>query len=100
MCNPTTTAVVGLAAWSWHPIWPDTCLVDCYCHPQYWNQAAELLDALELPAADRTVAYVDAGNDAKSMLFAQAGFKPVTTLPKWLAADPRQTKWVDVVLMA
>ena len=100
LVNATTTAVVGLAAWSWDPLWPDTCWVDCYCHPNAGGQAAELLDALQLPSADRTLVYVDAGNTVKATLFAQAGFKPVATLPHWLATDTVKTKWVDVILMA
>jgi hypothetical protein len=99
LVNQATTAVVGLAAWSWDPLWPDTCLVDCYCHPAYWGHAAELFGALPLPQADRTVAYVDVGNAAKATLFAQVGFKPVATLPDWLAIDTVKTKRVDVVIM-
>lgn len=96
LVNPSTTAVVGLAAWSWHPIWPDTCLVDCYCHPAYWEHGAGLLNALQLPKADRTVAYIDNDNAAKVSLFAEAGFKTVATLPAWIAANVAKTGWVDV----
>jgi hypothetical protein len=98
LCNLVTTAVVGLAAWSWHPLWPNTCLVDCYCHPQHWGQAAELLGVLQLPTADRTLAYIDNGNEAKAALFAQAGYQPVATLPKWLATDHAKREWVDVTV--
>ena len=98
LCNPATTAVLGLAAWSWHPLWPDTCLVDCYCHPQHWGHAAGLVGALQLPTADRTLAYIDSGNAAKAALFAQAGYKPVATLPKWLAAEHAKREWVDVTV--
>ncbi|MCX6045843.1 MAG: hypothetical protein NT075_12080 [Chloroflexi bacterium] len=99
LCNQATTAVVGLAAWSWHPLWPDTCLVDCYCHPNYWQHAPGLLDALQLPPADRSLVYVDADHTAKLNLFAKAGFKAVTTLPKWIASDTAKKKWSDVVVM-
>lgn len=100
LCHPDTTAVVGLAAWSWHPLWPDLCLVDCYAHPHYWQQSADLLHALPLPDADRTVAYVDAGNPAKAALFRQAGFTSLATLPKWLATDASKATWADVEIMA
>jgi hypothetical protein len=102
LVNPATTAVVGLAGWSWHPLWPDTCLVDCYCHPQHWEQAGRLLAALQLPSESsgviRTLVYIDNGNDAKAELFAQAGFKPIATLPQWLAADYVQSAWIDVAV--
>jgi len=100
LCNPATKAVVGLAAWAWHPIWPESCVVDCYCHPDHWAQAADLLAALERPTADRTIVYVDSGNEAKAALFTQAGFKPIATLPNWLATDQRKQAWTDVVVMA
>jgi len=98
LCNQATTALMGLAAWAWHPIWPDVCLVDCYCHPHAWEQAAQLLATLQWPGATRTLVYIDRGNEAKATLFAQAGFKPVATLPQWLAADHAQKEWVDVVV--
>lgn len=98
--NPATSAVVGLAAWAWHPLWPDVCLVDCYCHPNFWSAGAELLNALQLPTANRTVAYIDVDNKAKSALFAQADFKPIATLPKWLPTDHTRTTWMDVTLVA
>jgi hypothetical protein len=97
--NQATSAVVGLAAWNWHPVWPDTVLVDCYCHPAYWRHAGDLLQALPLPNV-RRVAYVDVGNAAKAELFAQTGFHPVATLPNWIAADPFQSAWVDVQVVA
>ncbi|MFN8445940.1 MAG: hypothetical protein U0175_34435 [Caldilineaceae bacterium] len=97
--NPATSAVVGLAAWSWHPLWPDVCLVDCYCHPNFWSASGELLNALQLPTADHTVAYVDIDNKAKSALFTQAGFKATATLPRWLATDHSRQTWTDVVML-
>ncbi|MFN8493344.1 MAG: hypothetical protein U0350_37445 [Caldilineaceae bacterium] len=96
LVNPVTTAVLGLAAWSWHPVWPDTCLVDCYCHPDYWQYCNKLLNALQLPKADRTVTYIDADNTAKASLFTEAGFKTVSTLPAWVAANSAKTARVDV----
>ncbi len=94
-----TTAVVGLAAWSWHPIWPDTCLVDCYCHPDYWHDAPKLLAALPLPPAIHSLVYIDDGNAAKATLFAQAGFKPVVTLPQWLTTNTAKPGRLDVVVL-
>lgn len=97
--NQATGAVVGLAAWNWHPVWPETVLVDCYCHPAYWRHADDLLQALPLPAAVRRVAYVDGGHAVKATCLAAAGFQPVATLPQWLAADALQSAWVDVTVL-
>lgn len=99
LCNPDTQAVVGVSAWSWHPLWHDTCLVDCYCHPNYWGQAAALLSALQLPTARQTIAYIDAGNATKATLFEKAGFTPVATLPNWLATGSDKTSRVDVTVV-
>ncbi len=99
LCNPATGAVVGLAAWSWDPLWPYTLVVDCYCHPDHWGRAGDLLAALRLPFANREVVYVDSDNEAKAALFAQAGYKVAATLPSWLPVDPDRTEWVDVDLM-
>jgi GNAT superfamily N-acetyltransferase len=69
----TTTAVAGFALWSWHPLWLDTCLVDVYCHSGYWDKAKELLDVLELPSADRYLAYADC--EAKKKVLLAKDFK-------------------------
>ena len=37
-----TRAVVGWAMWSDHPLWPDACLVDLYCHPAFWERGSRL----------------------------------------------------------
>lgn len=95
--NRATKAVVGLAAWGWHPIWPETCLLDVYCHPNYWEQAGALLAALELPAARRYVAYGDAACPAKHHLLRAAGFEQTNTLSQWVSADAARSSFVDVL---
>lgn len=77
-----TTAVVGCALWSWHPIWPETCLVDLYCHPGYWRQAGDLLNALELPDADSFMAYGDSTAPERMAVLQHAGFKQSSILPQ------------------
>ena len=42
-----SSAVVGLSAWGPDPLWPQTVLVDVYCHPTFWEKAPELLEALD-----------------------------------------------------
>jgi hypothetical protein len=81
LLNTRTQAVVGFAMWDWHPIWPQTCLIDVYCHPSHWSRANELLDALKLPHADRFIAYTDAANAQKIATLQKAGFAHAATLP-------------------
>lgn len=96
--QPRTNAVVGFTTWTWHPIWPETCLFDIYCHPQYWDQAGMLLDALQLPDADRHVAYGDPSCPDKHQLLIHAGFGQVTRLPERLSVDVAKTNWIDTIV--
>jgi GNAT superfamily N-acetyltransferase len=98
--KPENNAVVGLASWGRHPLWPKTCLVDVYCHPAYWSRAAELLEQLSLPEANHIVAYCDAGFEAKLEVLRCAGFKPLATLPQWIARDAVQSGFLDVQIFA
>jgi hypothetical protein len=91
--------VVGLAAWQWDAIWPDTCIVDLYCHPDYWADGAQLLDALRLPQADRVIAYVDASDRAKVDLLMARNFQPIATLPNFVARDVAKTRMSDVTVL-
>jgi hypothetical protein len=91
-----TAAVVGVAAWGFHPLWPHSCLVDVYCHPRFWDRAADLLDALVLPGADRRLAYSDEGGPQKGEVLAAAGFAPSARHTRRVAADRARTGWVDV----
>jgi hypothetical protein len=59
--------------WSWHPLWPDTCLIDVYCHATYWDKAGDLLANLELPKTKRYLAYTDC--EAKKNVLLECGFK-------------------------
>jgi len=94
--NSQTTAVVGMAAWSWHPMWPETCVLDVYCHPAYWDRGAELLAALTLPNADRYIAYVDQGWSVKENILKSAGFLCQNVLTDWLMEDSTKTAALDV----
>jgi len=91
-----TQAVVGLATSGRDPLWPRTHLVDVYCHPAFWDRAGALLDAIQLPAAGRLVAYCDVGMMAKEDVLRDAGFRLAATLPRWVAKDRRQAASVDV----
>ena len=94
-----STAIVGLAVWDWHPLWPEACLLDVYCHPNYWGRAGELIEALLLPQeADRCIAYGDAACREKLDVLRAAGFRRKATLKRCLAADKAKTGYVDVVV--
>ena len=79
-------AVTGLAAWGWDALWPGTCLVDIYCHPEHWQTAGQLLSALRPPAADRCVACADSDCRPKHEVLREAGFRPASKLEGWVAA--------------
>jgi GNAT superfamily N-acetyltransferase len=91
--------VTGLSSWGWHPQWPKTCVIDLYCHPEYWSRGSELLGQLSLPVAHQTIAYCDAGLDAKLEVLRAAGFKPLATLPHWVARDAARTSYLDVQIL-
>ena len=97
--HPTTAAVVGIAAWQWDNLWPDTCLVDIYCHPDYWAHGDQLLDAINLPPADRVIAYVDTSDRAKVDLLMARNFHPIATLPNFVARDVAKSAMRDVTVM-
>ena len=92
------TAVTGISTWDWHPLWPDTCIVDVFCHQRYWRSAGELLEALSLPDADRYVAYADPTCPDRQDVLMAADFRHTGTMPKRLAADAAKTQFVDVLV--
>lgn len=96
--NRVNGAILGLATYYDHPLWPATALLDLYCHPAYWPEAPTLLATLQLPAETRTVAYVDHEHQAKQTLLSAQGFQPVATLPHWLAATPSRNHPMDVLI--
>jgi GNAT superfamily N-acetyltransferase len=93
-----TSAVVGMSAYAPDPIWPGTVLVDVYCHPDFWRRAPELIEALELPSAERRLAYADASCPAKGESLSAAGYRQVACLPHHTAACRDRTTLVDVTI--
>ncbi len=93
---PATGAVAGLAAWVWDPLWPDTTLVDLYCHPDWWHRGEELLAALELPSAGRCLAYSDPDCPNKGQVLLASGFRQTAQARRRLAADRAGTRMTDV----
>ena len=84
--------------WSWDPLWLETCLVDVYCHPHFWEEAGKLLERLPLPEAERYVAYGDTGCEAKQGVLAAAGFGLTGVHEKRVAADRERTRFLDVAV--
>ena len=84
--------------WSLDRLWPESCLVDVYCHPDFWDRASELLDALPFPEADRHLAYCDAGFEPKAAALSQAGFRASVTYGQRVACDRERTAFADVTV--
>jgi GNAT superfamily N-acetyltransferase len=93
-----TSAVVGLSAFSFDPIWPGTVLVDVYCHPDFWKKAPELIEALELPPAERRLAYADASCPVKEESLSAAGYRQIAHLPDHVATSRSRASLVDVTI--
>ncbi len=74
LLQTSSRAVVGLATWDWDPIWPHTCVVDVFCHPEFWSHGKETLGYLGLPDADRYVAYCDVGFVPKESCLERSGY--------------------------
>jgi hypothetical protein len=91
-----TEAVVGLATYSWDAVWPGTCVVDVYCHPNFWGQAGDLLAHIDFPKMHRYVVYCDAGFEEKEQVLTKAGYQRVATLGEWAPADRAVSRFVDV----
>jgi len=99
LTRPETGAVAGMAVWDLDPLWGDACSVDVYCHPNYWGQANDLLDALCLAPGSRYIAYTDATCPEKRDALIRAGFHVMATLPGWVPRDAANSGRVDVTVM-
>lgn len=97
LVRPETGAVVGAAVAGDHPLWPDTGLLDVYCHPDFWDWGTELLGALERPRRDRWLAVSDDGCCAKDAVLAAAGFTSTQRAARRIAVDTRKTAFADVL---
>ena len=94
-----TQAIVGVASWTRHPLWQSHCLLDVYCHPDFWTGAPALLDALALPGDVPVVVYGDNTCPQKIDVLAQLGFAQQAVLPKWMYADAAETIEVDLIVL-
>jgi hypothetical protein len=94
--NEGTTAVVGLTTWDWHPLWEDTCLVDIFCHPDYWSEAGSLLKSLPLPEAERYIAYGDIDCKHKTKVLLDDDFRQTTILKRRVRRNMKRNVFLDV----
>lgn len=94
----STRAVVGLAVWGKHPVWPNTSLLDLYCHPAFWNSAQPMYETLALPQAERIIAYADSDCPMKADLLRQCGFQLAAVLPNWTTANAAKSHFADVLI--
>jgi len=97
LVRPETGAVVGAAIAGDHPLWPDTGLLDVYCHPDFWDWGTELLGALQRPGRDRWLAVSDDGCTAKDAVLAASGFTSTQRAVRRIAVDTRKTAFADVI---
>lgn len=98
--STATDAVLGLASVHPDPLWPDTSVLDVFCHDASWPEADALIAHLDLPPARRVIAYVDSQQPAKRAALERAGFRALAELPAWIAAPlPAKTR-LDVTLLA
>ena len=93
-----SNAVVGFAGWGWDSLWPETCLMDVFCHPHFWGEAGVLLDSLALPEAERFIAYAEDGSDEKGQVLQSAGFRRSGRYENRVAVDQARTDFVDVIV--
>jgi GNAT superfamily N-acetyltransferase len=96
--KPNNGAVVGLASWQDDTFWPDTKVVDLFCHTNYWHLAGELLEPMNELKGQRLAAYAEVGFAEKEKALLDFGFKPVITLPDWLKNVDEKAETHDVVM--
>ncbi|MDP6776134.1 MAG: hypothetical protein QGI83_05155, partial [Candidatus Latescibacteria bacterium] len=94
--NQESASVVGLAAVGPDPLWPDTHLLDVYCHPKFWERAAEMVRAILPAEGDRCLAYSDSDCPAKGKALEEAGFGSAFTHRNWVGGHTDGDARLDV----
>jgi len=96
LVKPANGAVVGLAATCGDPIWPQTRLIDVFCHPNFGYLAADLLQAVTRNTHEHLIAYSDETDEEKAQLLRAAGFQFMAQLPQWLPADAACSRLINI----
>jgi len=89
-------AVLGVAAWCDHPLWPGTILLDVYCHPAFWSMGDRLMRVLTWPQDRLVMVYADASCPQKTHLLSTLGFKESALLRARCKDRPMHGRPVDV----
>ncbi len=92
-------AVVGVASLNWHPLWQTGYLLDIYCHPDFWNRAPALIDALEFATGAPVMVYGDSTCPQKIDLLKQHGFTQQASLPHWINIDTAKSVKADLIVL-
>lgn len=92
-------AIVGVASLNRHPLWPAGCLLDIYCHADFWNSASALVDSLEFSTTAPVMAYADSTCPQKVDLLKQHGFTQQASLPNWIDVDTARTVKADLIVL-
>lgn len=77
-------AVVGLSTRRPDPLWPETDIIDIYCHADHWQHSDALVQPLVEVGSQRLLAYAEIGFTQKEEALARNGFEPIGVLPKQL----------------
>ncbi len=97
--SQTSQAIVGVASLNRHPLWQAGYLLDIYCHPDFWDSAPALIDALQFFAGSPIMAYADSTCPQKVDLLKQHGFTQQARLPGWVQVDRAKTIDADLIVM-
>ena len=90
-------AIVGVATVSWDTRWqPDTAVLDVFVHPNFYESASMLLEAIDFPDA-KTQCYVESASTNKAEAVQNAGFRHEATLKNQIQ---HQGSGVDVLVFA
>ena len=80
--DPRHAFIATIAAWAPDDALTNAVLVDVFCHPRFWNDAARLLDALDLGDDLSCIAYSEVGTPEKNSALAGAGFTEAAAKPE------------------
>ena len=90
-------AIVGVATVSWDTRWqPDTAVLDLFVHPNFYESASTLLEAIDLPDT-KTQCYVESTSTSKVEAVQNAGFYHEATLKNQIH---HQDRGIDVLIFA
>jgi hypothetical protein len=93
------TAMLGLAGYYPHPLWPNTDVLDVFCHPRWWHQVPALLHSMPASTAERVLAYCDSSQLEKCAILEEIGFRKTAILPQWVAANAQGHSRLDVLVL-